>query len=163
MGSCCSHNADRLEDVNLENLETVPNKNKTIKIRIIDVYDGDTFTFIMWYNKGPLRLRMRLINVDAPEIKGLNVSILETQAAVAVRDILIPLLNEKILYAEIYKWDKYGGRIVGDIYLDYNKTQKLSEWLLGKQLVKPYTGKQCKSKWSAEELKKIITYAHLNK
>jgi len=44
---------------------------------------------------------------------------------------------------EILKWDKYGGRVLGDVYLDH---QSLAQSLISAGLARPYKG-EAKSSW----------------
>ena len=43
----------------------------------------------------------------------------------------------------ILKWDKYGGRVLGEVYLDH---QSLAESLISAGLARPYKG-EAKSSW----------------
>lgn len=52
--------------------------------------------------------------------------------------------NAKVVQIVIKDWDKYGGRVLGDVLVD---GRKLSELLIEKQYAKPYTGKGEKYNW----------------
>ena len=51
-------------------------------------------------------------------------------------------------------WDKYGGRIIGNIY--YNGIN-ISDELISKNYAKLYDGKSKKEEWQKDELEFIIS------
>jgi tryptophan synthase beta subunit len=64
---------------------------------------------------------------------------------------------------QISKFDKYGGRYVGDILVNISDHKEpayksLSETLLEADLVKPYTGSM-KQPWESTKLRKIVKEA----
>lgn len=153
----------RLQSLIPDDVADIPHKGELIRIRVIKVYDGDTLTFIFLHGGiFPLKLRMRIINIDAPEIKGRGVSELHSEAGKAVRDVVTYLTNNKILWARINKWDKYGGRVDGDVFLDLEQSDEdphgvpLSSWLIEHKLVHPYIGTSARDEWTDEELGSII-------
>lgn len=163
----------RLLSLDPKDVVDVPHKGEYIRVRIIKVYDGDTVTFIFLHGgQFPLKFRMRIVNIDAPEIKGAGVSPLHSESGKAVRDVVEKLSNNKIVWARIDKWDKYGGRVDGDIFINPNNDPglllehtteygiPLSDWLLQKELVHPYSGKQARDEWNDVEFRTIIENAN---
>lgn len=142
----------------------IPNvfyKNRKIKARIISVYDAYTVKVIIFIGNEPIKINIRLNRIDAPEVKngknGKNRLPIEKVAGKACRDFLKPILEEKIVDLTILKYDKYGGRIIGEIETKIkNKLTNISDMLLEKNYVKLYDGKE-KNIWSYGELKNIIS------
>jgi len=134
----------------------VPNENVDTLGKITKVYDGDTCTCIFLHdNQVPMKINIRLCEIDAPEIK--SDYELERTAALLVKNIVSNLILDKIVKIKISKWDKYGGRVIGDIYLP-NSDMTISHYLLDKKLVKEYYGKK-KELWTDSELNNIILFA----
>ena len=164
---------ERLLSLDPKDVLDVPHKGEHIRVRIIKVYDGDTVKFIFLHGgQFPLKFRMRIVNIDAPEIKGAGISTLHSESGKAVRDVVEKLTNNKILWARIDKWDKYGGRVDGEIFISpsteriqYNNMTDygipLSSWLLQEELAHPYSGKQARDEWNDEEFRSIIEKANL--
>lgn len=153
----------RLLSIDPEDVVDVPHKGEHIRVRVTKVYDGDTLTFVLLHGgMFPLKLRMRIVGVDAPEIKGRGVSELHSEAGKAVQEVVEYLTKGKILWARIDKWDKYGGRVDGDIFLDLLESEDdpyavpLSTWLLQCELVHAYSGTSARDAWMDEEFAKII-------
>lgn len=153
-----------LKKVDWSQIEKYPNPEQRFTVLINpnkrEVYDGDTVTisyFIYGDNKKekvPARHSIRLLGIDAPEItlRGKTTQ-LEKDAGLKVRDYVIQLIREaKVIECEVEKNDKYGGRLLGRIYLD---GQDLSELLLDEKLVVFYDGKG-RHEWQPRELKSII-------
>lgn len=98
-------------------------------VKIVDVYDGDTFTGCFKYNNKLMKYKFRCLGYDSPEMKPLK--------SIQNRDEVIKLAKEaKEKFKELTKWDrelvfiKFGkfdkyGRILGTIYnndkLDINQ------------------------------------------
>ena len=156
MGTNASSSSEikRLANVNEEDVELVPHKNEFIPCRIVDVYDGDTITVIFMINKKtPFKTKIRLLGIDAPELKG--GSNLEHEAGTAVRDYLINFISQqRIWWLKSKSWDKYGGRMLAHIHVGNESEETLSSILLKEELVKEYYGAK-KSAWKVSELKNI--------
>jgi micrococcal nuclease len=88
--------------------------------QVIKVYDADTITIAskLPYPETPMyRLSVRLQGIDAPEIKGKDVSDEEKEQAKISRDFLSNLILNKIVHLKNIQNEKYG-RILADVYLD---------------------------------------------
>tara|TARA_A100001037_G_C15083783_1_gene605582 strand:+ start:654 stop:974 length:321 start_codon:yes stop_codon:yes gene_type:complete len=101
------------------------------RAKIISVYDGDTVTadidlgFEVWLHAQ----RLRLLNVNTPEVRGKS-----KKEGIVSRDAL----RERILDKEvIIKSDRRGkyGRWLVEIFLD---DENINEWLLTEGLAVPY-------------------------
>lgn len=77
--------------------------------RIVDVYDGDTFTALILVDGAPYRRRCRCIGYDAPEMKGPNAKKTE---ALAARDHLISIAPKGPFSLDYNGTDKYGRLLV---------------------------------------------------
>ena len=98
-------------------------------VKIVDVYDGDTFTGCFKYNNKLMKYKFRCLGYDSPEMKPLK--------SIQNRDEVIKSAKEaKEKFKELTKWDselvfiKFGkfdkyGRILGRVYnndkLDINE------------------------------------------
>lgn len=158
MGNCIQLRTkrDKLQSINANDVPRVVHHHKIIPAKIVKVYDGDTVTVIFSLGGEYLKYNIRLFGIDAPEIRGS--SPLEKQAAEMVRDILIKVLPiNSIRNLRIESHDKYGGRLVGDLFIDPTNDTTASDWLLAGKFVKIYSGKSSKIPWTDTELKSIIT------
>ena len=99
---------------------------KRARVRVIDVYDGDTLTIAMELYGTISSFRVRLAHIDTPELK--PVMNLPDRAEVvargkAARDHLISLILGHIVWIDILGYEKYG-RLLADIYI--NETDSIS-------------------------------------
>lgn len=162
----------KLEEVDPKEIDHVPHKNKIIRARVVDVYDGDTCTVIFGYGNSFLKFKIRVLGVDTPEkvVRGydrddseeVEMAKLEEEAGEFVAEKVRNIIDQKILDIKIKKWDMYGGRLNGEIFLDtvLEKSEPgytLSDYLLDKKYAKPYTGRGKKEKWTQEELGYILS------
>ena len=107
-------------------LAVMPAQAKEVKMEVYDfeitrVIDGDTVAFRADFLPAPLKqeLSIRVFGVDTPE-KSWRAEC-ETEAAwgeEASQFTKDKLNNATRLQVAIYKWDKYGGRVLGDIIID---------------------------------------------
>jgi endonuclease YncB( thermonuclease family) len=107
-------------------LAVMPAQAKEVKMEVYDfeitrVIDGDTVAFKADFLPAPLKqeLSIRVFGVDTPE-KSWRAEC-ETEAAwgeEASQFTKDKLNNATRLQVAIYKWDKYGGRVLGDIIID---------------------------------------------
>lgn len=89
--------------------------------RIRRVIDGDTVEIVVPYLPMELGnfLKLRIYGVDTPE-KGFRAqcSIEGTKAESATQFTEKAIANAKVKQIRLVKWDKYGGRVLGDVVLD---------------------------------------------
>lgn len=113
---------------------------------ITRVIDGDTVEIAVDFLPSPLppKLSIRVLGVDTPEkaprakcdaeaAKAKVASAFTKDAVAAATDIDV----------QIKTWDKYGGRVLGDVYIDGHS---LAEMLIKAGLARPYKG-EAKSSW----------------
>lgn len=113
---------------------------------IIRVNDGDTVVIAAPYLPKPLKpeLAVRIYGVDTPE-KGFRAQCpSEDQrgqaATIFTKNAVIKSADRKVV---LYGWDKFGGRILGDIILD---GQSLRAQLIANGFAREYFG-EAKQSW----------------
>lgn len=107
--------------------------------RVIKVYDADTITIAtrLPFKDSPLyRLSVRLNGIDAPEIKGKDVSNEEKEAAIIARDVVSKMILHKDVVLKNIQTEKYG-RVLADVYID---NINLNEYLITHRYVVKYDG-----------------------
>ena len=110
------------------------------------IIDGDTIEIAVEFLPAPLppKLSVHVLGVDTPEKapralcpaeagKALEASAF-TKAAIA---------SATVIDVQIKKWDKYGGRVLGYVFLD---GKSLSDMLIENGHARPYKGEK-KSSW----------------
>lgn len=140
----------QLMDLDLFTVPDVLIDDKIIRARVVDVYDGDTITVVFFIGKNPIKIKIRLLGIDTPELRSKSKN--EKTAAIKSRDYLKSLVLNKIVNLEITDWDKYGGRVLGNIYM--NDSTCINTIMIDMGYGKSYTGAK-KSKWTRSELKNI--------
>lgn len=116
---------------------------------ILRVIDGDTIEFKADFLPAPLdkKLSLRIYGVDTPEKSSRAHCELERglgeEATKFTKNLVEKSKSKKII---LKSWDKYGGRVDGDIILD-GKSLRTS--LLEKGFARPYYGDK-KQPWCEE-------------
>lgn len=133
----------KLLALNPQSVETIPRKGELLLARLVKIVDGDTIDVIMLLGEHPLRIRIRLLGLDAPETKqNRGCTALEKIAGLKVKGYVCS------------KLDKYGGRYVGTIKHPKDNIT-LNDHLIEMKYVKIYNGGK-KNDWSDAELNDII-------
>lgn len=119
-------------------------------IEVTRIIDGDTIVFEAPFLPSPLKpeLSIRVFGVDTPE-KSWRAGCekekkLAEKASAFTETQLKESTNHQIL---LMKWDKYGGRVIGDVLLD---GQSLRKMLIDNKLAVEYFG-EAKSNWCEEK------------
>ena len=113
--------------------------------KLTRVLDGDTVEFIMPGLPVELgdKLKLRVLGVDTPEKGGRAACAAEAKAGDAATAFAKKVLAEALVVQfEIKEWDKFGGRVLGDVIYD---GKRLSEELIKAGLARPYFGDKKKS------------------
>ncbi len=140
----------RLEHIDPKSVPKVPFQNQCILARIEEIYDGDTVKIILLAGEVPIRLGLRILGIDTPEIKhGQDRLPQEHDAAIRVRDHLKAMFPNNIAQIRIHDWDKYGGRVLGDLFLPSG--ENVSDILIQGGWARPYHGEKKKA-WTLQEL-----------
>ena len=118
----------------------------TYDATIVRVSDGDTVVVEAKWIPAPMKpqISVRIFGVDTPEKGGRAQCPAEDakgQAASAFTKNLVAKAT-KIQYT-LYDWDKFGGRVLGDLVLD---GKSLREQLIANGLARPYFG-EAKQSW----------------
>jgi micrococcal nuclease len=106
-------------------------------------YDGDTcYVTVPALPKELQSMSIRILGIDTPEIRGECES--EKQLAKKARELANSLFKSaKVIEFKDIDWDKYGGRILANVYLD---GELYSDKLIAAGLAKPYFG-EAKESW----------------
>jgi endonuclease YncB( thermonuclease family) len=114
--------------------------------KITRVKDGDTVEFEAKWLPAPLKpvLSLRVLGVDTPEKAPRAKCDKEAKGGQAATDFTKKKVAEaKKIQIEIKDWDKFGGRVLGDVIID---GQSLSKMLIDNRLARPYHG-EAKQSW----------------
>ena len=116
---------------------------------ITRVIDGDTVEIAVDFLPSPLppRLSIRVMGIDTPEkaprAQCDSEAALAKKASAFTKNAVANALEVDVV---ILKWDKYGGRVLGEVYLDH---QSLAQSLISAGLARPYKG-EAKQSWCEE-------------
>lgn len=89
--------------------------------KVIRIVDGDTIVFQADFLPPPLKpqLSLRIYGVDTPEKGSRSQCDLENKKSQLATNFVRTLIhNAKSTDISILQWDKYGGRVLGDIMID---------------------------------------------
>ena len=115
-------------------------------LKIMRVIDGDTVEFEAPFLVDPLpkKLSIRVWGVDTPEksfrAKCEKEAAMGAEATKFTKDLVA---NAKTTQISIYQWDKFGGRVLGDVLID---GQSLTKLLIDKGYAREYYG-DAKQSW----------------
>ncbi len=144
----------RLQEIDPTTVPKVPLQNRITLARIEEIYDGDTVKIIVLLSDTPVRFSLRILGIDTPEIKHSEGRLpQEHAAAVKVRDYIRSLFANTNLIAKvrIHEWDKYGGRVLGDLFLPTGES--VSHILVSGGWARPYNGEKKKG-WTLDDFSK---------
>jgi micrococcal nuclease len=140
-----------LAKLELCNNPVEPCKLETIA-KVVDCYDGDTCTIVYFTahdNCTPIKLRLRLYGIDTPERRGKSEK--ERTLALQAKKFLENAVLNKCVYIKLFKWDKWGGRVLGELYqLQENKIVEpsVNQQLVDAKLAVQYDGRRKTMDWS---------------
>jgi micrococcal nuclease len=121
-------------------------KGVTYDANIIKVSDGDTIVIAAPFLPAPLKpqLAVRIFGVDTPE-KGFRAKCeSENQRGLAASEFTKKLVGaSQKRQVILYDWDKFGGRVLGDIILD---GKSLRQQLIANGFAREYFG-EAKQSW----------------
>lgn len=113
---------------------------------LVKIVDGDTITFEAKFLPKPLKqeLSLRIYGVDTPE-KGFRAKCSKENdlGSLATKFTSNQVNKAKKRQVVIMEWDKYGGRVLGDILLD---GKSLREMLIKNGYAREYYG-EAKQSW----------------
>ena len=114
--------------------------------RVIRVLDGDTVEIDAPFLPIELKqvLKLRIIEVDTPEKGSLAKCQKEAELSLAATRFTQRVVASSTKHQiKLVSWDKYGGRVLGDLYLD---GKSLKDMLLKTGHARPYDGGK-KASW----------------
>jgi len=118
----------------------------TYDANILKVSDGDTIIIAAPFLPAPLKpqLAVRIFGVDTPE-KGFRAKCeSENQRGLAATEITKKLVgSSQKRQVILYDWDKFGGRVLGDMILD---GKSLRQQLIANGFAREYFG-EAKQSW----------------
>jgi len=137
-----------------------------------DAIDGDTFDTSFWLRDKKdlgfqitdvgqmMRMRVRVWGIDLPEMKGGGKETESAKAAKAIADAVMTraLLQIDPVILHSHRWDKYGGRVIGDFASPKFYAGSFTEEMIRNWGARRYMGDK-KEPWTEAELDKIIALA----
>ena len=100
-------------------------------------YDGDTcYVTMPALPKSLSKMTVRILGIDTPELRGKCSK--EKELAMKARIFANKTFREaRVIEFKDLKWDKYGGRILSNVYLD---GYLYADMIINEQLARPYDG-----------------------
>ena len=134
---------------NLDKVQLNTFNGLRLLVRIVEVYDGDTVTFICHYKGNYEKYKLRLYGIDTPEIKTRSIN--EKELGLKARDVLSEKILNKLVFVEFLKEEKYG-RKLGTIYmadglLKNKNGLNICQWLLDTGHAVAYFGEKKTNKF----------------
>lgn len=119
------------------------------RYQVTRVIDGDTIEFIIPdLPKELSKMKLRIEGIDTPENGNRAKCEKEKLLAKEAKDYAKSVINDAAdVGITISKWDKYGGRVIGDLIVN---GRSFREIMLNKKLAKPYVGGK-KESWCTKE------------
>lgn len=102
--------------------------------KVVQVYDGDTFTIATFLFGEFYRFSVRLYGIDTPEIKTKDAKM--KSRAILARDALRQLIMNKIVELKNVEYEKYG-RLMAHVYVD---GINVNDWMIHRGHGVVYTG-----------------------
>lgn len=113
------------------------------RCKVVDVYDGDTVTIVLFNKFGFEKHKLRMYGYDSPEMKpkrDLPNREEEIKKAKEAKKYLSDLVLNKIVKFESMGYDKYG-RLLGKLYiLNYCSEQEINQLMVDLGYGYPYFG-----------------------
>lgn len=115
--------------------------------KVLRVLDGDTVEIEALFLPPELgkKLHVRVLGVDTPEKGAMAKCAKENELSLKAKDFTHDkIADAKEVLIDIKKWDKYGGRVLGDVYID---GKKLTDLLIENNFGVAYYGKKKVKDW----------------
>lgn len=133
------------DEYNKENTPWFSLNGNISECKVIDVYDADTVTIIIPYNSKMYKIKCRLHGIDSAEIRTKNKE--EKKIALESKEWVASIIKDKVIWIKCGKWGKYGGRMLGTLYLteeDLNNNKSFNSKIIEKGYAYKYDGKKRK-------------------
>lgn len=110
----------------------------TLVLPIVGVYDGDTVQTQIPLPPPLNKVSVRVLGVDTPE-RGWRAECEHEQLLAAMAREHVQALADRrpVMHVDGFKWDKYGGRIDGNVTID---GVDVAQSLIAAGLARPYDG-----------------------
>lgn len=114
--------------------------------QVVRVIDGDTVVVKTPWIPPELgdTMSIRIYGIDTPEKSWRAKCDAERALSAEATQFVIELLENNSYEIVLVKWDKFGGRILGDFIID---GARMADLLLEQGLAQPYTGSGTKPTW----------------
>ena len=103
------------------------------RCKVVDVYDGDTVTIILFNKLGFEKHKLRMYGYDSPEMKprlDKENREEEVKKAKLAKQCMIELVLDKIVSFESMGYDKYG-RLLGKLFLiNYCSKNEVNQYMI---------------------------------
>ena len=138
---CCCKRNNKLLKLNNQDIPLFTFDGYECLGKIVDVYDGDTFTACFKYNKQIIKYKFRTYGYDSPEMKPLKTKPNreeEKKKAVEAREAFKHITNwdTSLVTLKMMKFDKYG-RILVNVY---KNNIDINQWMIDNGHGYPYYG-----------------------
>lgn len=115
----------------------------TITLPIRGITDGDTIKSSISLPCPLCNISVRIDGIDTPERSPHAKCSAEAKKAAEAKQFIIELVgNTKTMEVKNFKWDKYGGRVLGQVYID---DVNVGEQLIKNGFAREYHGEAKKS------------------
>ena len=105
-----------LSQCNNENTKWLSLEGIVCECKVISIYDADTVTIALYWNNRFYKVKCRLLGIDSAEKRTKNQD--EKKVSLNATKWLQNLILNKIIWVKCGKWGKYGGRMIGELYLN---------------------------------------------
>lgn len=127
----CCHRPNKLHSFQKNDIPLFDFKGKTYLAKIVDVYDGDTFTAIFKHRNEFIKYKFRTYGYDSPEMRPLKSKPdrdKEKLLAIQARDAFKTVTDweNSLITLEMLEFDKYG-RILVNVY---KKKLHINQWMI---------------------------------
>lgn len=117
----------------------------SMEMPILEVTDGDTIKSFVNLPCPLCLVSIRIIGIDTPEKTWRGKCDKERELGEKATEFVKNIVGKnKVMTVHNVKWDKYGGRIDGDVEVD---GRDISKALIAAGLAQPYTGQGDKPEW----------------
>lgn len=140
----------RLSQINPKSVPDVIFQNKIIEVFVYEIYDGDTIHFLLDIgHEEPLKLALRLIGIDTPEIHAGKERLPQEKVAGKISRDYLKSMVQGHTKIRITDWDKFGSRVLGEVVLPDGQTA--NQLMIKNGYAKPYHGEK-KEPWTLQQL-----------
>ena len=113
--------------------------------KVVDVYDADTVTITLPLEEKLYKVKCRLFGIDSAEKRTKNLD--EKKVSLEATKWLNELINDKVIWVKCGDWGKYGGRMIGTLYMtkeDLDANKSINSIIVEKGYAYEYNGKKKK-------------------